>query len=173
MLFDARKRLLSCSVDIGRVIMHNSRLPCKQPRPFVVFFRRKPHILRAKPMRIEATLPESRAEAADQLAEQLGLSRSQVIDEALALFVKVVLEVRKGRRVVSVEPGGNGPACELSTPSVTMLEWNSPPPIVVKVTPAQLERIEALNREPPEPTENLRKAYKRYRRLPPDRSTEG
>jgi hypothetical protein len=54
-----------------------------------------------------------------------------------------------------------------------MLEWNSPPPIVVKVTPAQLERIEALNREPPEPTENLRKAYKRYRRLPPDRSTEG
>ena len=34
--------------------------------------------------RIEATLPDSRAEAADQLAEQLGLSRSQVIDEAIA-----------------------------------------------------------------------------------------
>jgi hypothetical protein len=122
--------------------------------------------------RIEATLPDSRAEAADQLAEQLGLSRSQVVDEALALFVKVVLEIRKGRRVVSLEADGSSAVCELSTPSMTMLEWNAAP-VAVKVTPEELARMEALNREPPEPTERLRKAAARFRNLPANRSTDG
>lgn len=121
--------------------------------------------------RIEATLPDSRAEAADQLAEQLGLSRSQVIDEAIALFVKVVLEARKGRRVVSMELGSDRPACELSTPSVTMLEWQTTPP-VVDLTEAEVEKMAALSREPGQPTDTLRRAAKRFRKLAPDRSTD-
>ena len=39
-------------------------------------------------MRIEATVPNSRGIALQELAEQLGLSKSQVIDEALAQFLK-------------------------------------------------------------------------------------
>lgn len=121
--------------------------------------------------RIEATLPDSRAEAADQLAEQLGLSRSQVIDEAIALFVKVVMEARKGRRVVSIEQGSERPACELSTPSVTMLEWQTTP-AAVELTEAEVEKMAALSREPARPTDTLRRAAARLRKLAPDRSTD-
>jgi hypothetical protein len=43
-------------------------------------------------MRLEATIPESRGTAVVKLAEELGLSRSQIVDEALSLFMKAVLE---------------------------------------------------------------------------------
>lgn len=74
-------------------------------------------------MRIEATIPDSRGDAVLALAEQLGLSRSQIVDEALALFLKAVLEVRQGRRLVSQVPGEAHAACELTTPTLTTLEW--------------------------------------------------
>ena len=55
-------------------------------------------------MRFEATIPDNRANAAAQLADELGLSRSQLMDEALALFLKAVVEVRRGRRLVTLDP---------------------------------------------------------------------
>ena len=54
-------------------------------------------------MRLEATLPDSRGDALVKLADELGLSRSQVVDEAVALFLKAVLEIRRGRRLVTVD----------------------------------------------------------------------
>ena len=65
-------------------------------------------------MRVEATLPDSRGLALGQLAEELGLSRSQIIDEALGLFLKAVMEVRHGHRLVTMGAGvplfrGHGP----------------------------------------------------------------
>jgi hypothetical protein len=38
------------------------------------------------------SLPDSRGNAVVRLADELGLSRSQIIDEALALFLKAALE---------------------------------------------------------------------------------
>jgi hypothetical protein len=61
--------------------------------------------------------------AAIQLADELGLSRSQLIDEALALFLKAVVEVRRGRRLVTVDPSSAAPACEIATPTLAALEW--------------------------------------------------
>ena len=55
-------------------------------------------------MRLEATVPDSRGTAIVELAEELGLSRSQLIDEALALFLKAVVEVRRGNRLVTMDP---------------------------------------------------------------------
>jgi len=55
-------------------------------------------------MRLEATVPESRGSAVQELADELGLSRSQIIDEALSLFIKAVLEIRRGRRLVTLDP---------------------------------------------------------------------
>lgn len=110
-------------------------------------------------MRIEATLPEQRGQAAVELAELLHLSRSQLIDEALSLFTKAVLEVRRGRRIVSVEPGREGAACELATPSLTALEWTSHS-ARVELSAEAMEQIEALNKTAPAPTESLRRAAK-------------
>lgn len=47
-----------------------------------------------------------------ELADELGLSRSQIIDEALSLFIKAVLEIRRGRRLVTLDPRNLQAACE-------------------------------------------------------------
>ena len=74
-------------------------------------------------MRIEATIPDSRGKTIDKLAQELGLSRSQLVDEALALFLKAILEVKRGNRVVTVDPARPEIVVELSSPSLTALEW--------------------------------------------------
>lgn len=74
-----------------------------------------------------ATIPDSRGRAALELADELGLSRSQLIDEALTRFLHAVLEARRGRRLVSIEVGGRGPVCEMATPTLAALEWVQKP----------------------------------------------
>lgn len=114
-------------------------------------------------MRLEATIPDSRGNAVVQLADELGLSRSQLVDEALALFLKVVLEVRRGRRLVTLEPGSSSPACEIATPTLAALEW-AQNPTPVELSPEALAKMHKLNDAPPTPTPRLRSAAKRHHR---------
>jgi len=107
-------------------------------------------------MRIEATLPDSRGTAALELAEELGLTRSQLVDEALALFMKAVLEVKRGRRVMTIDPSSNAPECELATPTLTTLEWANSPS--VKVSPEALGKMTQLIERPPAPSQFLKDA---------------
>ncbi|MFT5433235.1 MAG: hypothetical protein ACI9OJ_003940 [Myxococcota bacterium] len=112
-------------------------------------------------MRVEATVPDSRGVALKQLADELGLSKSQVVDEALALFLKVVMEARRGRRFMAVGQGGEA-ACEIATPSLTQLEWMfSRTP--VEMAPAALEEITRLVNEPPAPNAALTAALSERR----------
>jgi hypothetical protein len=113
-------------------------------------------------MRIEATIPDSRGTTAVELADELGLSRSQLIDEALALFTKVVIEVRRGRRIVTVDPKGHEPACEIATPTLTALEWAARP-ARIDVPATELERIAAMVAAPKQPGAKLRQAARRRR----------
>lgn len=114
-------------------------------------------------MRLEATVPDSRGTAALELADELGLSRSQLIDEALALFLKAVLEVRRGRRLVTVAPGGEGPACELATPTLSALEWAQKPE-KLELPAAVVARMQTLAEAPARPSVRLRAAAKRHGR---------
>jgi hypothetical protein len=113
-------------------------------------------------MRIEATLPDSRGSAALELAEELGLTRSQLVDEALALFMKVVLEVKRGRRVMTVDPLRKEPDCELASPTLTTLEWAKSPP--VNLSPAALEKMGQLIEHPPAPSQFLKDAEATHER---------
>jgi hypothetical protein len=113
-------------------------------------------------MRLEATVPDSRGNAIVELAEELGLSRSQLVDEALALYLKVVLEARRGRRLVTLDPGSSSPACELTTPTLTAFEWARSPQRLA-LPPAAVETMRALVTAPPAPNERLRAAAKRHR----------
>lgn len=113
-------------------------------------------------MRIEATLPDSRGNAALELAEELGLSRSQLVDEALALFMRVVLEVKRGRRVMTVDPSRKEPDCELTSPTLTTLEWAKSPP--VNLSPAALEKMAQLIEHPPAPSRFLKDAEVEHER---------
>lgn len=111
-------------------------------------------------MRVEATVPESRGEALVELAHQLGLTRSQIIDEALALFLKAVVEVRRGRRVVTIEATGSAPACEMSTPTLTMLEWAAQRE-TIEISPEAMAKVADLVESPPPPTPALKRVLSR------------
>lgn len=113
-------------------------------------------------MRLEATVPDSRGEAVIQLAEELGLSRSQLIDEALALFLRAVIEVRRGRRLVTLDPTSGQAAAEIATPTLTALEWAAQPRKLT-LSPAALAKVKAELDAPRAPSPRLVSAAKRRR----------
>ena len=114
-------------------------------------------------MRLEATVPDGRGEAAVKLADELGLSRSQLIDEALSLFLKAVVEVRRGRRLVTMDPNASSPACELATPTLSALEWAAQPQ-QLRVSSAELDAIRTKIGTAKAPGARLRAAAKLRRR---------
>jgi hypothetical protein len=114
-------------------------------------------------MRLEATVPDNRGNAAVKLADELGLSRSQLIDEALSLFLKAVLEVRRGRRLVTLDPRSSLPACELATPTLSALEWALSPE-KLELSAEALAKMHELAEAAPKPSPRLRVAAKRHGR---------
>jgi hypothetical protein len=114
-------------------------------------------------MRLEATIPDNRGKAAVELADELGLSRSQLVDEALSLFLKAVIEVRRGRRLVTVDPASRQPACEMATPTLSALEWAlQPQPL--ELPPTALEKMRELSVAGSKPSARLKAAAKRHAR---------
>jgi hypothetical protein len=111
-------------------------------------------------MRLEATIPDSRGSAVQELADQLGLSRSQIIDEALTLFLKAVLETRRGRRLMTMDPDDQGSACEFVTPTLATLEWALQPQRLA-LPDAALAKIQELAGAAAKPSPRLRAAAKR------------
>ncbi len=114
-------------------------------------------------MRFEATVPEARGTAVVELADELGLTRSQLIDEALTLFLKAVLEVKRGRRLVTLDPRTSQPACELATPTLSALEWVLQPQRLT-LSGGAVAKMQALTEAAPKPGSRLRAAAKRDRK---------
>lgn len=114
-------------------------------------------------MRLEATVPDNRGSALVQLADELGLSRSQLIDEALALFLKAVLEVRRGRRLVTLDPQSSAPACEIATPTLAALEWTQRSERL-QLPAEALAKMQEMSEEARAPSPRLQAAAKRRRR---------
>jgi hypothetical protein len=115
-------------------------------------------------MRLEATVPDSRGRAVDELADELGLSRSQVVDEAVAMFIQAVSAVRGGRRLVAVSTDVTAsPDCLIMTPTLSTLEWTSRSE-AVNVSPAALERVRGLIASPPQPGARARTAAARFKK---------
>jgi hypothetical protein len=114
-------------------------------------------------MRLEATVPENRGTAVVELADELGLTKSQLIDEALTLFLKAVIEIRRGRRLVTLDPRTSQPACELATPTLSALEWAMQPE-KISLPAEALAKMHALTEASPKPSTRLRAAAKRKRK---------
>lgn len=115
-------------------------------------------------MRIEATVPDSRGKALDQLAAELGLSRSQVIDESLAVFFQAVRAVRGGQRLVAVDPASKTADCVIVTPTLAALEWAARP-AALQISAEALEKVRVLLAEPSEgPNEALQAAADRFKK---------
>jgi hypothetical protein len=113
-------------------------------------------------MRLEATVPESRGKAVDQLANELGLSRSQMIDEALAIFMQAVSAARQSHRLVTIDRRAINPATVIVTPTLASLEWSARPQDL-NISPEALDKVRALLASPPEPGPALRSAAERFK----------
>jgi GNAT superfamily N-acetyltransferase len=99
-------------------------------------------------MKLEAMIPDHRGAAALELARELGLTPDQLVSEALALFFKAVLEVKRGHRLVALDPSTSRPVGELSTPTLSSLEWSLHPEKLA-LPPAALAKMHELSSAPP------------------------
>lgn len=113
-------------------------------------------------MRIEATIPDPSSERLTQLAGELGVTKSQIVEEALALFTKAVLEARRGNRLAIVEAASNRPICEVVSPSLSQVEWTLHRERIV-MAPRAIKKIQELIENPPKPTAALRKLMRKAR----------
>lgn len=113
-------------------------------------------------MRLEATISDPRGEQLQDLADELRLSKSQVIEEAIALFQKAVMEVRRGHRVAIIEAESQRPVCELASPSLTQLEWATHR-LELSLTEGEAGRMDAALTTPKAPPDALKRAFARQK----------
>jgi hypothetical protein len=118
-------------------------------------------------MRVEATVPESQGQAMESVIAELGLSKSQFVGEAISFFVKAIVEVRRGRRLVAIDR--NVPPqteCELATPTLTAIEW-AMNPVRLNLSEEALLRMQELVSNPPKPAARMKAAASRVKRAVP------
>lgn len=112
--------------------------------------------------RLEATVPEARMEQVTHLEEELGLSKSQIVDEALSLFFKTVMELKQGWRIAFLDADSQR-VREFSSPALTQVEWATRRERIV-LSDADFDRTRELLENPPGPTPALKAAVERRNR---------
>jgi len=111
--------------------------------------------------RIEATIPEPRFEQVKELERLLGLSKSQIVEEALALFFKAVLEIQRGHRVAFA--ADDHLVREFTSPALSQVEWITHRE-QVRLSDRGVDRMQELAEKPPAPTPALKAAVARRKR---------
>ena len=109
--------------------------------------------------RLEATVPEARMEQMSHLEEELGLSRSQIVDEALSLFFKTVMEMKQGWRLAFLDAESQR-VREFSSPALTQVEWTTHRERIV-LSDGEFDRAQKILENPPGPTPALKEAVAR------------
>jgi hypothetical protein len=94
---------------------------------------------------------------------ELKATKSQIVDEALALFLKASMEAKRGRRAAIIEPGSRQAVAEIVSPSLSQAEWPAHREKVV-LSGKDSEKVGELLAHPREPTEALRRVLAKKRR---------
>lgn len=119
----------------------------------------------AQSERLQATLPAPAMEQLQRLREELGLDTSAVVQEALDLFAKAVLEARRGCRLAFVSAAKPTLIREYSSPSLTRLEWAAHSGKEQLVLPEEdFDKVAASLEAPAKPAPALRELSRRRRR---------
>ncbi len=111
-------------------------------------------------MRVEATITDARGQQLDEAARELGLSRSELISEAVAIFLTSLHEYRRGFRLALVNTAEAKIVRELVTPALAQVEWHAHRE---KVALRDGEKLAAALASDAEPTPALRKLVSRRR----------
>src|SRR5689334_9873615 len=107
--------------------------------------------------RIEATIPEPRLEQVKHLEQELGLTKSQIVEEAIGLFFKAVLEVRLGHRVGFMAQDKKSLVLEFTSPALSQVEWATHRE-TVRLSERGFDRMQQLVDKPPPPVAALKAA---------------
>jgi hypothetical protein len=113
--------------------------------------------------RIEATIPEPRLEQVKHLEEELGLTKSQIVEEAIGLFFKAVLEVRQGHRVGFMAEDRKSLVVEFTSPALSQVEWATHRE-TVHLSDRGFDRMQKLIENPPAPVPALKAAMARRKK---------
>ena len=105
--------------------------------------------------RVEATISDVRGRQVSELADELGVTKSQLVDEAIGLYMTAALETKRGLRVALVEPDSQKPVREIVSPSLSQLEWAAHRERVV-LSNAEFDALAKLVASPPAPSKQLR-----------------
>jgi hypothetical protein len=108
--------------------------------------------------RLDATLPAIQSEQLDSLAEEMELPKTQIVQDAIAFYMKAVAETKQGRRVVFIDPATDKIVYAYTSPVLSMMEW---PLQRVLVSAEQAKTIAAAVDHPADPTPALRRAMSR------------
>lgn len=114
-------------------------------------------------MRVEATISEPLYAQLVEVAERLHVTKSAILDEALALFLTGLTEARHGRRVAIIDPrapADRAVVSQVATPLLSQAEWVSHRANITLSRNAA-EKVDELLAHPPQPTPALRKAVAR------------
>ena len=112
--------------------------------------------------RIEATIPDPRFEQVKELEKELGLSKSQIVEEAIGLLFKAVLEVKRGHRIGFVAEDDKL-LREFTSPALSQVEWATHRE-TVRLSDRGFDRMQELVSNPPAPAPALKAALARKKR---------
>jgi hypothetical protein len=73
------------------------------------------------------------------------------------------MEVKRGRRIVTLDPRSSQPACEMATPTLSAIEWMLHP-ATIELSSQAVSKMRELAEKSPEPSPRLRAAAKRQRK---------
>jgi hypothetical protein len=114
-------------------------------------------------MRLEATIPDPRYAQLAELSEELNVSKSTLIDEALSLLMTGLMEARHGRRFAIIDAESQSVVTQVATPLLTQAAWVAHRE-KIELSRKEAQKVDELLAKPPKPTAALRKAVAQRRR---------
>jgi hypothetical protein len=114
-------------------------------------------------MRLEATITDTRAAQLEEVIAELKTTKSQIVEEALALFLKAFMEAKRGRRVAIIEPESRQTVTEMVSPSLSQVEWAAHREKIV-LSEKDMEKVGELVAHPRAPTDALRRVLAKKKR---------
>lgn len=106
-------------------------------------------------VRLEATVSGSQGDAVSALADELGVPKSELLNEAVTLLVMAARETRKGGRLAMVSQS-TGSVTQLLTPLLSQLEWSTQVE-KVKLPAEDFEKVARVLTKPPKANAALKR----------------
>lgn len=97
-------------------------------------------------VRFETQISKTRAAPFEELAKDLGLSRSELVRKALEVYFEIQKQTKLGNKIAYLSKDGKQKGT-LTTPETNFLEWTQTQSEVIKVSEAAIDAF--LQKTPP------------------------